>query len=92
MTAVNANYQVLCLFHIYHNMTAVNANYQVLCLVHACLQVSASESDGEIGGMIKTSGTFPVFGNIAVDGSVPSHGTAYVDTANVFANECACFN
>ncbi|KAL0809594.1 hypothetical protein ABMA28_011127 [Loxostege sticticalis] len=91
MTAANANYQVLCLFHACLQMT-INANYQVLCLFHACLQISASESDGEIGGMIKISGTFPVFGNIAVDGSVPSHGTAYVDTANVFANECACFN
>ncbi|KAL0859073.1 hypothetical protein ABMA27_010920 [Loxostege sticticalis] len=55
--------------------------------------VSASVNSSTLaGGMIKMSGTFPVFGNIAVDGSVPSHGTAYVDTANVFANECACFN
>ncbi|KAL0809592.1 hypothetical protein ABMA28_011125 [Loxostege sticticalis] len=68
-------------------MRAVNANYQVLCLFHACLHLQTC-----IGGMIKISGTFPVFGNIAVDGSVPSHGTAYVDTANVFANECACLN
>lgn len=48
--------------------------------------------DLPIGGSIKICGCFPVYGIIAVDGSVPSAGTAVVNTGvqSFAANESGC--